>query len=213
MNDPFDYLLSDFFGTGPIPPESVARKVLGIGLSLPLNRPGIVAAFRFQVKLLRPDLPDASADALRLDDLKGDRATQLAELLWARDDLMRRAPALVTGPVTGDLRPPGTEGIRNERCRDCGRNWYELRDAGIGGFSQMRRWHAYCHRCARPRERAHQRDRRRRPRINRPCGDCGQSFTGSRSDAAYCSGACRQRAYRQRAKPISRRPSSVQKST
>jgi len=28
--------------------------------------------------------------------------------------------------------------------------------------------------------------------------DCGREFTPTRSDAAYCSGACRQRAYRVR---------------
>jgi hypothetical protein len=157
---------------------------------------GILAAFRFQVKLLRPDLPETAADRLHLDDLKGDTATQLAELLWARDDLMRRAPAPVTGPVTGDLRTPGSADIRNERCRDCGRNWYELREASLGGFSQMRRWRAYCHSCAWPRERAYQRDRRRRDPAEHRC-ECGQSFT-AREDARYCSNACRQRAYRQR---------------
>lgn len=30
------------------------------------------------------------------------------------------------------------------------------------------------------------------------CASCGQPFTASRSDARYCSGACRQRALRQR---------------
>ncbi len=30
------------------------------------------------------------------------------------------------------------------------------------------------------------------------CTACGRAFTGVRSDARYCSGACRQRAYRQR---------------
>jgi hypothetical protein len=30
------------------------------------------------------------------------------------------------------------------------------------------------------------------------CEQCGRRFTGVRSDAVYCSNACRQRAYRQR---------------
>lgn len=33
------------------------------------------------------------------------------------------------------------------------------------------------------------------------CEDCGRSANGSRSDARYCSNACRQRAYRERSKP------------
>jgi hypothetical protein len=32
----------------------------------------------------------------------------------------------------------------------------------------------------------------------RPCVGCGEGFVPSRSDAVYCSNACRQRAYRQR---------------
>lgn len=33
----------------------------------------------------------------------------------------------------------------------------------------------------------------------RNCEGCGDSFVAARSDARYCSSACRQRAYRQRA--------------
>ena len=32
------------------------------------------------------------------------------------------------------------------------------------------------------------------------CTVCGSTFTATRSDARYCSGPCRQRAYRQRTK-------------
>ena len=66
--EPLDSL-SDFLGLGAKPPESVARKVLGIGTTLPLSREGVRAAFRFRVKLLRPDLSDAAADDLRLRDV------------------------------------------------------------------------------------------------------------------------------------------------
>lgn len=39
------------------------------------------------------------------------------------------------------------------------------------------------------------------------CADCGETFTPARADAAYCSSACRQRAYRTRnAKPVTDRP-------
>ena len=33
------------------------------------------------------------------------------------------------------------------------------------------------------------------------CRECGESFTPARSDAAYCSSPCRQRAYRDRQRP------------
>jgi hypothetical protein len=36
---------------------------------------------------------------------------------------------------------------------------------------------------------------------HRACAFCGQPFIGVRSDARYCSSACRQRAYRQRTAP------------
>jgi len=39
--------------------------------------------------------------------------------------------------------------------------------------------------------------RRLEKRKNRICKGCGKTFTPKRSDAVYCSNACRQRAYRQ----------------
>jgi hypothetical protein len=42
--------------------------------------------------------------------------------------------------------------------------------------------------------------RRHRERVEHRC-ECGRTFTPARADAAYCSNACRQRAYRQRVKP------------
>lgn len=47
-----------------------------------------------------------------------------------------------------------------------------------------------------------QRCRRRSKRLHRPsitCAECGTAFQLSRSDSRYCSAACRQKAYRQRA--------------
>jgi hypothetical protein len=41
---------------------------------------------------------------------------------------------------------------------------------------------------------------RERVRPSRPYMRCGQPFTAGRSDARYCSSACRQRAYRQRSR-------------
>ena len=37
-------------------------------------------------------------------------------------------------------------------------------------------------------------------RKNTECQQCGDTFTPDRSDAKYCSAACKQRAYRQRKK-------------
>jgi hypothetical protein len=42
--------------------------------------------------------------------------------------------------------------------------------------------------------------RRRRRKLARTCG-CGVAFTPKRSDAVYCSNACRQRAHRQSQRP------------
>jgi hypothetical protein len=52
-----------------------------------------------------------------------------------------------------------------------------------------------CYAAARTRQ---ARERRRRARADRVCDTCGETFTPSRSDAVYCSNACRQRAYRGR---------------
>ena len=44
----------------------------------------------------------------------------------------------------------------------------------------------------------YQRQRRLAARADRVCIVCGKKFTPTRSDALYCSNACRQSAYRQR---------------
>jgi hypothetical protein len=64
-----------------------------------------------------------------------------------------------------------------------------------------RQVHAHSHRvatyCTESCKRAAANQRRRVESAARTC-PCGRSFTASRSDAVYCSNACRQRAYRQR---------------
>jgi hypothetical protein len=225
VSDPFAGLLGDlgfseFFGSGPIPPESVARKILGVPLAVPLHRDGIKAAFRFQVKVLRPDLPtDAAADALRREHAKGTMAAELEALLWARDDLLHRLPKPVTGLrvpwggsgsrhappppceqcVTADKAStgPGSSRISGCRCKGC----HGARRTRAGEpYTKDRghRWHSYCWPCASDQENARQRDLRRQARANRRCATCTRTFTPPRSDGLYCSGACRQRAYRQR---------------
>jgi hypothetical protein len=54
-----------------------------------------------------------------------------------------------------------------------------------------------CGRCRRTAANARARERRRLGRI-RLCEQCGEWFQGSRRDARFCSGACRQAAYRER---------------
>jgi hypothetical protein len=89
---------------------------------------------------------------------------------------------------------------RGEHGKPCGRRGDRGEQAPRRrGFIQPpSRWVGYCIRCAHKQELARQRELRRQARANRPCQGCGQRFTGARSDARYCSGACRQKAYRQR---------------
>jgi hypothetical protein len=139
MSDPFDLggLFGDFFGRGAVPPESVARKILGIDGDLPLNEAGLKAAFRWRLKVLRPDLSDEAADRLRLKDITdeelpmfdagaavrfdvGSKQEQLAELIWAREDLLGRIPR-PSNDSAGDLgavRPaPPPALVTADECR------------------------------------------------------------------------------------------------
>jgi hypothetical protein len=205
MTDLLGGLFADFFGARP--PESVARKVLGIGTTLPLNREGIKAAFRWRIKLLRPDLDDAGADALRLRHIADDQTwrpieemtiesrsvqEQLAELLWAREDLIRRLPP---PPVTDADVPGGDISSRNRLVSSpcaggCGK-------VGGGGW-EYGRLSGYCRACGHKRRLEEARERRWQARADRRCEVCGVTFTPPRSDGRYCSNACRQDAYRKR---------------
>lgn len=71
------------------------------------------------------------------------------------------------------------------RCRQCQRMF-------IGPIQRR-----YCSYECGEATRAGRRDRTR-DRTARPCDVCGDTFTPPRSDGRYCSGACRQRAYRRR---------------
>lgn len=60
-------------------------------------------------------------------------------------------------------------------------------------------------RCARPVEAKRKRQLRadaRRWRSSTNCDECGERFVPSRTDARYCSGACRQKAYRHRTQAV-----------
>jgi hypothetical protein len=158
-----DGIFGDFFGYGSRPPESVARKILGIGTSLPLDREGVAAAFRFGVRLLRPDLADEVADRLRLRDIiegevpefdaadslrfdSGSKEEQLAELLWAREDLLRRLPPPVTTSggrsraATTPTAPVTQWGNRQRERREQHKQW--LRERDERAKKQREKWEA-----------------------------------------------------------------------
>jgi ferredoxin len=56
----------------------------------------------------------------------------------------------------------------------------------------------YCDRCVAAPELARRRQRRLARRTDTVCQSCGATFTPPRAGAAYCSSACRQKAYRRR---------------
>lgn len=78
--------------------------------------------------------------------------------------------------------------VRKIICKGCGRVFYT---------QIASKKYCYYHLCG---NRGYQKDlkqRRLEKRQNRICKSCGKIFTPKRSDAVYCSNACRQRAYRQ----------------
>jgi hypothetical protein len=84
--------------------------------------------------------------------------------------------------------PPGRSRSDYEhRCRRCGRFFY-------GGVQRR-----YCSDDCGERTRRARRRRHERFPYEQLCATCGAVFIRSRPDAAYCSGACRQKAYRRRA--------------
>ena len=94
------------------------------------------------------------------------------------------------------------------------RQWYEEKISGVKPDLAVRKIickgcgcvfytqiaskkYCYYHLCG---NRGYQKDlkqRRLEKRQNHVCKSCGKTFTPRRSDAIYCSNACRQRAYRQ----------------
>lgn len=69
-----------------------------------------------------------------------------------------------------------------------------LRPLIVGGYRANQRWVACSTTCLA----ALRREDRRQKRTTTTCSTCGETFTPARSDARYCSSACRQRGYRQR---------------
>jgi hypothetical protein len=196
------------FGSWPEPPDTVPLRILGLDV-LPAARDEVKTAFRVKMLAAHPDIrPDSEA---------ADANTGVRELMWARDVLMRKIPAVsaptcVTPTGVGDVattssilsfavttnvapHTPG-DGSRNSplprpRCENCGSEEW-LREYG--------RWSGYCAECAEKLDLARRRDLRRQARAGRVCEneDCCVTFTPKRADGRFCSGRCRQAAYRKR---------------
>ncbi len=81
-----------------------------------------------------------------------------------------------------------------EPCEACGRPVRNLRKRPA-----RRRYITCSERCRRRVQKARESDFRALARL-KVCATCRDPFEGSRSDARYCSPACRQKAYRQRGK-------------
>ena len=83
------------------------------------------------------------------------------------------------------------EGFFNTHCEQCGR--------GLLLNPRYGRSHAFCcDRCGWQYQNDRQKRKRAQKRAALRCVACGDPLTAGRSDARYCGGACRQRAYRQR---------------
>jgi hypothetical protein len=185
------------------PPDSLVLRILGLAAK-PATQDAVRSAFRFRLLRVHPDLnPGTYAAVPVLQDAAEALAMQrpeVAELVWARDALLRKIPQTVTADEgsAGDL----ISRHEQRRCRACGGE--RLDPAGrpyrlLGhARGQRRRWVGYCWPCAADAENGRLRDLRRIARADRICPRCDGTFTPQRSDGCYCSDACRQRAYRLR---------------
>ena len=90
----------------------------------------------------------------------------------------------------GYLADPWTYRGSPEPCEACGRS--------VVSNHRLERQYVYCsERCARRIYNLHRSEKRARARPS-TCTACSEQMSPSRSDARYCSNACRQRAYRKR---------------
>ncbi len=187
-----------FFGAGsyPEPPDTVPLRFLGLDrLPEPKHRDRIKSAFRKRLAVVHPDVGAYAAvpELQEATDKLAAGRPEVAELVWARDVLLRKVPK----PVTDSNVSRGEGVTRNagpSRCKRCDQPW-------IGSDNhQVRygRWAGYCWRCVPRMESERQRDLRRQARADRECETCSATFTPERADGRYCSAACRQKAYRRR---------------
>lgn len=189
-------VFGSFFGLGshPEPPDIVPLRILGLN-AMPATQDAARAAFKARLKQVHPDV-DAYTAVPELQEAADAAAAgrpEVAEVVWARDVLLRKIPASVTGNDVARGDSDNRHAYTPRRCKACDEPWIDHR----GRLIEYGRWKGLCWRCAIDAENGHQRDLRRQRRANRIC-ECGETFTPARSDGRYCSPACRQRAYRQR---------------
>ena len=87
--------------------------------------------------------------------------------------------------ISGELDGP----VRRIICKGCGRVFYTQIPT---------KKYCYYHRCGNRGYQKELKQRRLEKRKDMVCKCCGRTFTPKRIDAAYCSNACRQKAYRMR---------------
>lgn len=177
------------FGSWPEPPDAVPLHILGLD-DRPKGRAEVKAAFRDRVRTAHPDAGDGDGDAV-------------APLVWARDVLLRKIPETHVTDKHGTSVLPQHPSWTPPPCKVCDGDRINPRtdrphEVLSSAYGRRRRWVGYCPLCAKDAENARRRDQRRAARSNLPCAVCGQTFTPPRSDAHYCTPACRQAAYRAR---------------
>jgi hypothetical protein len=186
------------FGSWPEPPDIVPLRILGL-TGRPASQDAVRSAFRARLLLVHPDVAAYSAvpELQRAADAIAAQRPEVAELVWARDVLLRKIPAVTDINSHAGNSAPVTP-LKPQECKGCG-GIHVTNDGGtVYGFHDEGRWRNYCWPCAEHAENARQRDLRRERRADRACDSCGETFTPPRSDGRYCSPACRQRAYRER---------------
>jgi hypothetical protein len=185
-------------GSHPEPPDVVPLRILGLA-AMPASQDAVRSAFRARLLAVHPDVAayQAVPELQQAADAEAIQRPEVAEVVWARDILLRKIPAVTankvpaSGGFTRNAREP-------QKCKRCG-GIHVHHGGTVHGFYRLGRWRGYCWPCARDAESEQWRELRRARRANKACPSCGETFTPPRSDGRYCSPACRQRAYRKRA--------------
>jgi hypothetical protein len=190
MTDPAEFYDAIVHGLWPEPPDVVPLRILGL-TQRPNDQDTVKHAFRAKLKTTHPDLVPIIDGLPMFASLSTD--ADVAGLVWARDVLLRKIPKTVTASEVTPCELDSRNAYEPQRCKGCndpaGRRASNYWNA---------RWWGYCWKCARDGENARQRERRAKARANRKCETCGGAFTPKRADGRFCSGACRQSAYRER---------------
>jgi hypothetical protein len=146
------------------------------------------------------------------------QALDAAEPIWLRN-LWTSGWRSTLAPVGRCCEPPSPcGGPLCYRCRGMGPcAWYPAPCEHCGRTVHYDRWnedavpkHPACSDQHRERAQAQRRrDQRAAARGDSQCEGCGETFTAARSDARYCSPACRQRSYRERKKGDDAHPATT----